>query len=88
MHIGRPEEARATLARFGSMIVAEMGDRDEKAKIRHAHLPPVDKHYLGPTVALTIVGLVWGFVNFGLLLWLPGQLIQEGRQMGTAGYLT
>jgi hypothetical protein len=25
-----------------------------------------------------------GFVNFGLLLWLPGELISEGRNMGVA----
>ena len=84
MHIGRPDEALATLKRFGSVIVSESDDWDEEAKIDHSHLPPVDKRYIGPTVALTTVGLVWGFVNFGLLLWLPGHLIQEGRDMEVA----
>jgi putative MFS transporter len=31
--------------------------------------------------ALTLVGLAWGLVNFGLLLWLPTELIARGRDM-------
>jgi putative MFS transporter len=84
IHIGRPEEAQATLKRFGSVIVTRTEDWDDEAKVDHSHLPPADRRYLGPTVALTAVGLVWGFVNFGLLLWLPGQLMAEGRDMGLA----
>jgi putative MFS transporter len=84
IHIGRPEEARATLKRFGSVIVTETEDWDAEAARDHSHLPPVDKRYLGPTVALTVVGLMWGFVNFGLLLWLPGALMAEGRNMDVA----
>lgn len=84
VHIGRPEEARATLARFGSVVVSETEDWDDEAKLDHSHLPPTDKRYLGTTFALTIAALSWGFVNFGLLLWLPGELISEGRNMGVA----
>ncbi len=84
MHIGRPDEARATLKRFGSVIVTDTADWDDEAKTDHSHLPPVDKRFLGTTVALTVAALSWGFVNFGLLLWLPGELISEGRDMGVA----
>ncbi len=84
IHIGRPQEARDTLARFGSVIVTKAEDWDEEAKVDHSHLPPVEKRYLGITAALTIAALSWGFVNFGLLLWLPGELISEGRDMGVA----
>jgi putative MFS transporter len=84
VHIGRPEEARATLARFGSVIVSESEDWDEEAKLDHSHLPPVDRRFAGTTIALTMAALSWGFVNFGLLLWLPGELIAEGRDMGVA----
>jgi len=83
-HIGRPEEARATLARFGSVVVSETEDWDDEAKLDHSHLPPTDKRYLGVTVALTVAAASWGFVNFGLLLWLPGELISEGRNIGVA----
>ena len=84
MHIGRVDEARATLAQFGSVVITDTADWDDEVKIDHSHLPPVDKRHLGPTIALTLVGLVWGFVNFGLLLWLPGELISEGQDMGVA----
>ena len=84
MHIGRPAEARATLARFGSIVVSETRDWDEEAQLDHSHLPPVDRRFAGTTIALTIAALSWGFVNFGLLLWLPGELIAEGRNMGVA----
>lgn len=84
VHIGRPEEARATLARFGSVVVRKSEDWDEEAKLDHSHLPPVDSRFAGMTVALTLAGLSWGFVNYGLLLWLPGELIAEGHDMGVA----
>jgi MFS transporter, putative metabolite:H+ symporter len=84
VHIGRPEEARATLARFGSVVVSETPDWDEEAKLDHSHLPPTDRRYLGTTAALTIAAMSWGFVNFGLLLWVPSELIAEGHNMGVA----
>jgi MFS transporter, putative metabolite:H+ symporter len=84
IHIGRPQDARATLARFGSVVVSETDDWDEEAKVDHSHLPPTDTRFLGTTVALTITALAWGLLNYGVLLWLPGELIAEGRDMGVA----
>jgi putative MFS transporter len=84
LHIGRPQEARATLARFGSVVVSETADWDDEAKLDHSHLPPIDTRYLGTTVALTLVALAWGLLSYGVLLWLPGQLIAEGHDMGVA----
>ena len=84
VHIGRPEEARATLARFGSVVVRESEDWDEEAQVDHSHLPPIERRYFGTTAALTLTALSWSFVTFGLLLWLPGELIAEGRDMGVA----
>jgi putative MFS transporter len=31
--------------------------------------------------ALTVVGLAWGLVNFGLLLWLPTELVARGHDL-------
>ncbi|HET9105913.1 MAG TPA: MFS transporter [Steroidobacteraceae bacterium] len=84
IHIGRPEEARATLARFGSTIVREPESWDEEARLDHSHLPPTDQRFRGTTLALTVTALSWSFVTFGLLLWLPGELIAEGHDMGVA----
>ena len=83
-HIGRPREARATLARFGSVIVREADDWDEEATLDHSHLPPTDTRYLGTTFALSMTALSWGLLSYGVLLWLPGQLIAEGHDMGVA----
>jgi putative MFS transporter len=39
---------------------------------------------LGTSLALTLAALAWGFVNFGVLLWLPSALVAEGRSVGVA----
>ncbi len=87
IHIGRPAEARATLERFGSVMITRTEAWDEEASVDHSRLPPTDLRFLGTTVALTVAGLAWGFVNFGLLLWLPGELIAAGRNIGPAAAL-
>ena len=42
---------------------------------------------LGLGIALTLAALAWGFVNFGILLWLPGSLVAEGRSVSLASAL-
>jgi putative MFS transporter len=44
----------------------------------------VDHFYIASTVALSLAALAWGFVNFGLLLWLPSTLVAEGNSVGLA----
>ena len=39
------------------------------------------------SVALTLAALAWGFVNFGVLLWLPSSLIAGGRSVGLTNAL-
>jgi putative MFS transporter len=39
---------------------------------------------IAPTIALTLAAFAWGFVNFGLLLWLPSTLVAEGNKIGFA----
>ncbi len=84
-HMGRAEEARAVLKRFGAVVVGVEDESD--AHDRHAPLPPVDRRFLGVTAALTAAALVWGLVNFGLLLWLPGALVDEGFSFNAASAL-
>lgn len=83
MHVGRGAEARATLARFGSVITATAPPAPQP----HSHLPPVDRNYLGVTIALTLGALSWGLVNFGVLLWLPSSLVAEGASVQAASAL-
>ena len=83
MHTGRMAEARAMLARFGSVI----RKAEAPVPVSHSHLPPVDRRYLPITVALTLAALSWGLVNFGVLLWLPSALVAEGASVEAASGL-
>jgi len=82
-HMGRIDEARAVLARFGA-VARPRADIDEDAG-GHAPAPPAG--FAGTTVALTLLALTWGLVNFGLLLWLPGELVAEGRSVALSSTL-
>jgi putative MFS transporter len=84
--MGRLQEARETLARFGISI-----DTTKAAAIEPQNLPAPSplkiRALFGVTATLTLTALCVGFVNFGVLLWLPGSLMREGRSMGAASRL-
>jgi len=82
-HMGRIDEARTVLARFGA-VETPRGEIDEDAG-GHAPLPPTG--FLGTTLALTLLALTWGLVNFGLLLWLPADLVAKGYSVGVSSRL-
>ncbi len=42
---------------------------------------------IGKTAALTIAALAWGLINFGLLLWMPNDLVAKGYSMGSSSKL-
>jgi putative MFS transporter len=84
-HMGRLDEARATLARFGAVVsLAREAAARDAAVTQEAGARARDSHLLGTSVALTLAALAWGFVNFGVLLWLPSALVAEGRSVGVA----
>ncbi|WP_066825735.1 MFS transporter [Sphingomonas mali] len=82
---GRETEARAVMARFGAT-----------AK-RLAPLPPLPagtvSHALtgakliGKLAALSIAAIAWGLINFGLLLWLPADLVAKGYSVAVSSKL-
>ena len=89
LETGRVEEARNMLARYGAVIHAdhsaaapydapEIDNSDSRASRARLYSRPL----LGLNIALTLAALAWGFVNFGVLLWLPASLIAEGRSVG------
>lgn len=82
--MGRGAEARAMLARFGARLADDATGTPEPQIEDHPHLPPIDARHLGITLALTCSALAWSLVNFGLLLWLPGELVSEGRTVGAS----
>ena len=81
--MGRMREARETLARFGYSPHAAA----VPAASRPKPAPAQPRNLVGVTCALTLTALCVGFVNFGVLLWLPGSLMHEGRSMGAASQL-
>lgn len=90
--MGRTEEAREVLARYGAFVKTnpQQGVYEEAASIAtndQLGLNMNSPSLLGLGIALTLVALAWGFVNFGVLLWLPGHLITMGRTMGLASAL-
>ena len=92
LQMGRVQEAERMLARYGSRIAPTSAEvqlqqaglsRAVETRTGASNL----RSLLGLTVALTIVALAWGFVNFGVLLWLPGSLMASGRSVGLTSAL-
>lgn len=83
---GRREEARRVMERFGS-------------KARHTRAAERVALELGPSVALTgqaffgklfalsLAAICFSLINFGLLLWLPADLIAKGYSVGVSSKL-
>ena len=90
---GRVAEAHEMLARYG-VVFSPGSVPAANAAAMNAELvrPQAAKglNYrplLGMGTALTLAALAWGFVNFGVLLWLPASLIAEGRSIGLTSAL-
>ena len=84
-HVGRFDEARETLAHFGAAFRPQ--DQAPVAKTAAggtADVLSMTHGLLGTTIALTLAALAWGLVNFGVMLWLPSSLVEEGRSVGLA----
>jgi putative MFS transporter len=81
LRIGRREEARATLARFGSLL-REGADAPASAA---AATPP--RAALPMTGALSVGGLASGLIQFGVLLWLPAHLVSQGHSLAWSSKL-
>jgi putative MFS transporter len=80
---GRLEEAKQVMRRFGATFA------DDAAP---SHSAPPDAvtdtvNPWGAIVALTVTGLTWGVLNFGLLLWLPAELHARGFSIVAANAL-
>src|SRR5581483_5580040 len=91
LQMGRVDEAERMLARYGSAIVTSPGNpkqrQDATASItsnKESNEQRRPRPLIGLAVALTLAALAWGLVNFGVLLWLPGNLMTTGRSVGLA----
>jgi MFS transporter, putative metabolite:H+ symporter len=82
---GRLDEARVIFARFGTQIAGvRQAAVQEQGKLAGRTAPAHSRALLGTTIALTLAALTWGFVNYGLLLWLPSSLVAAGHSVGVA----
>lgn len=82
---GRHLEAEAVMRRFGS--VARKHIEAVAAAVVPGAGAPAEARYTAKLVALCIAAIAWGMVNFGLLLWLPADLVAKGNSVGAASGL-
>jgi putative MFS transporter len=84
---GRNAEAEAVMARFGSRKLVRAATEPIAVT---SHLPNMQlwtASLVGKTAALSVAAVSWGLINFGLLLWLPGALVEQGYSMGVSSQL-
>jgi MFS transporter, putative metabolite:H+ symporter len=91
---GRTEEARRTMARFGTVTRKAPEPAADPVvaldAVALAHASPTGlftTRLIGKTIALSIVAIAWGLINFGLLLWLPADLVERGHDIGVSSAL-
>jgi MFS transporter, putative metabolite:H+ symporter len=92
---GRTAEAEVVMARFGMQpVVLEESQQQDVEPLVPVHfkdqalgLQLWTPGLLGKTAALSIAAIAWGLVNFGLLLWLPSALVEQGYSMGVSSRL-
>lgn len=83
---GRREEASRVMERFGSKArQARMAEH--VAFERSSTVALTGRAFIGKLLAVSLAGLCFSFVNFGLLLWLPADLIAKGYSVGLSSRL-
>ena len=84
---GRTREAHAVMRRFGSRINKNSG-KTEAATLGVASSPAlIGQRFFGKIAALSVAAIAWGLINFGLMLWLPGDLIAKGYSIENSSRL-
>jgi putative MFS transporter len=81
---GRIAEAEAVMRRFGATARKVTASSHPP---RSSHRPLTGFHLWSKLVALSLAALCWGLINFGLLLWLPGDLQEKGYSVTVASTL-
>jgi putative MFS transporter len=83
---GRKEEARRVMERFGSRARARKpSEIAELAQAKSTAL--TGQAFFGKLFALSLAALCYGLINFGLLLWMPADLVAKGYSMEVASGL-
>lgn len=82
---GRNADAQTVMQRFGT----------QQAQVHTPSAPLLNpapqgllaRPLIGKTLALSITAIAWGLINFGLLLWLPADLVAKGHSMAVSSQL-
>jgi len=83
---GRREEARRVMERFGSQARTAT-HAEEVALARGPSVALTGRAFFGKLVALSLAAICYGLINFGLLLWLPADLVARGYSMEVSSKL-
>src|SRR5437667_5597395 len=88
LSVGRFNEARATLRRFGCLLEVDAA-RPAAVPISAVLLPHAGapSSIVARTWALSVTAIAWGLINFGLLLWMPVHLVAKGYGIGPSSAL-
>ncbi|MFL6843433.1 MAG: MFS transporter [Allosphingosinicella sp.] len=83
---GRKSEAQRVMSRFGSQ--ARKTRRAEQVALSSGPAVALTgKAFFGKLLALSLAATCYGLINFGLLLWLPADLVSRGYSMALTSSL-
>lgn len=77
---GRREEAQRVMERFGSSA-RQTRPAERIALDSGASVALTGRAFFGKLTALSLAAICFGLINFGLLLWLPADLVARGYSM-------
>lgn len=83
---GRREEAKRVMERFGSKA-RRVRPAEQLALERGSSVALTGRAFFGKLFALSLAAICFSLINFGLLLWLPADLIEKGYSVGLSSKL-
>jgi putative MFS transporter len=83
---GRREEASRVMERFGSKA-RQARTAEHVALERAPSVALTGRAFFGKLFALSLAAICFSLINFGLLLWLPADLIAKGYSVGVSSKL-
>jgi putative MFS transporter len=83
---GRREEARRVMARFGSKAHKAPPAQRSGSK-KSGEIALTGRAFVGKLIALSLAATCFGLIYFGLLLWLPDDLVSKGYSVAVSSKL-
>jgi putative MFS transporter len=83
---GRRDEARKVMERFGSSA-RQTRPAEQVALDRGPSVALTGKAFFGKLLALSVAAICFSLINFGLLIWLPADLVAKGYSVGVSSKL-